>query len=55
MFLIVVLKFRIQTGIDALRNDEEMVQRVQFNFLRRINLCTHENGGHFEHLLKAFN
>lgn len=48
------LRRRIQTGIDALRNDDEMLQRVQFNFLRRINLCTHENGGHFEHLLKAF-
>lgn len=43
---------RIQNGVDMLKNDAEMMQRVQFNFLRRINHCLQENGGHFEHLLK---
>lgn len=42
---------RIQNATDTLKNDAEMMQRVQFNFLRRINLCMRVNGGHFEHLL----
>lgn len=42
---------RIQNVSQSIKNNAEMLQRVQFNFLRRINLCIQENGGHFEHLL----
>lgn len=42
---------RIQVAIDNFRGDEELMQRLHFNFLRRINLCTNVNGEHFEQLL----
>lgn len=42
---------RIQEATNNLRGDVEVLQRVQFHFLRRIDLCIHENGRHFEHLL----
>jgi len=42
---------RIQDAANALRADEEILQRVHFNFLRRVNHCMRVNGGHFEHLL----
>ena len=45
---------RIQNSTNVLKQDVEMMQRVQANFLRRIHLSVHENGGHFEHLLKVF-
>lgn len=44
---------RIQDAVVILRNDVEMIQRVQFNFLRRVDLCIRMNGGHFEHMLKV--
>ena len=42
---------RIQHASHVIKNDHEMLQRVQINFLRRINCCAQEGGGHFEHLL----
>lgn len=42
---------RIQNSVNILRLDAEMMNRVQFNFLRRINLCVQENGSHFQQLL----
>lgn len=42
---------RIQNASQSIKNNAEMLQRVQFNFLRRINLCIQEDGGHIEHLL----
>ena len=42
---------RIQNAANMLKNDVEVMQRVNFNFLRQFNLCTHVNGGHFEQLL----
>lgn len=42
---------RIQNVSQIIRNNAQMLQRVQCNFLRRINLCIQENGGHIEHLL----
>ena len=39
---------RIQNAVNILKNDAELMQRVNLNFLRRINLCTYVNGGHFE-------
>lgn len=45
------LQRRIVNAANILKNNQEMMQRVQFNLLRRINICIHQNGGHFEHLL----
>lgn len=45
------LILRIQQEFNILKNDQEMLGRTQFNFLRRVQLCIRENGGHFEHLL----
>lgn len=45
---------RIQNAVNILKNDAELMQRVNLNFLRRINLCTYVNGGHFEQLLKVY-
>lgn len=42
---------RIQDAINNLRGDEEVMERIHFNFLRRINLCMRENGEHFEQFL----
>jgi hypothetical protein len=42
---------RIQDAINILKDDGQVLQRVCFNFLRRINLCIRENGGHFEQFL----
>lgn len=42
---------RILNAANSLKNNAQTMQRVQFNFLRRINLCIEENGGHFENLL----
>lgn len=33
-------------------NNPETLQRVQFHFLRSVNMCVQENGCHFQHLLK---
>lgn len=41
---------RIQEAVNNVGN-EETLQRVQFNFLRRLHLCIQENGAHFEHLM----
>lgn len=45
-----VLNLRILNAANTLRNPA-ILQRVQFNFQRRINRCIEENGGHFQHLL----
>lgn len=45
------LRERILNAANFFRNNPETMQNVQFNFLRRINLCLQENGSHFEHLL----
>ncbi|KAJ8972466.1 hypothetical protein NQ317_016599 [Molorchus minor] len=37
---------RIQNAVQELQN-EETLRRVHFNFLRRIDYCINENGGHF--------
>lgn len=42
---------RIQDVTNNLRADEEVMQRVHFNFLRRIDLCIRANGGHIEQYL----
>ncbi|KAJ8937998.1 hypothetical protein NQ318_015495 [Aromia moschata] len=42
----------IQNAVQELQN-EETLRRVHFNFLRRIDFCINENGGHFEHLIKS--
>ncbi|XP_066148942.1 uncharacterized protein [Euwallacea fornicatus] len=42
---------RIQDAINNIRNDEEVMQRVHFNFLRHINLCIRANDGLFEQFL----
>lgn len=42
---------RIQHAINDLRGDGEILQRVMFNFLRRINLCMRVNGEHFQQFL----
>lgn len=41
---------RIQNAVDSLQ-DEGILRRVHFNFLRRMDLCRNEDGGHIEHLL----
>lgn len=41
---------RILNAVNFLQ-DERILRRVHFNFLRRVNLCQHELGGHIEHLL----
>lgn len=45
------LRGRIRGAVRDIAADEDMLRRVQMNFVRRINLCIQENGGHFEHLL----
>lgn len=42
---------RIQNAVNALRQNPNVLRRVKFNFLRRVDLCLNENGGHIEHLL----
>lgn len=42
---------RIQNAVNALRENDDVLRRVHFNFLRRIDLCINEGGGHIEHLL----
>jgi len=42
---------RIQNAVNALQENEDVLRRVHFNFLRRIELCINERGGHIEHLL----
>ncbi|XP_066141312.1 uncharacterized protein [Euwallacea fornicatus] len=42
---------RIFNAVNDVRNRPEVMQRMHFNFLKRINLCMQENGAHFEHLL----
>ncbi|KAJ8942199.1 hypothetical protein NQ318_021086 [Aromia moschata] len=42
----------IQNAVQELQN-EETLRRVHFNFLRRIEFCSNENGDHFEHLIKS--
>lgn len=43
------LNRKIVNFSNTLRNPDTL-QRVQFNFRRRVNACVQENGGHFEHL-----
>jgi Transposase. len=42
---------RIQNAFQIVRNNTGVLQRVHFNFLRRVTCCIAENGNHFEHLL----
>lgn len=42
---------RIQNAAETIKSNRQMLQNVQKIFLRRINLCIHENGGHFEQFL----
>lgn len=43
---------RIVNAANTLLEEERgTLQRVQFNFLKRVNLCIAEDGGHFEQLL----
>lgn len=42
---------RIQNAAQTIKTDRQMLQNVQTNFLRRINLCIQENGGHIEQFL----
>ncbi|XP_066262388.1 uncharacterized protein [Euwallacea similis] len=39
---------RIQNAVNDLPGNDEVMQRIQFNFIRRINFCVRVNGGHFE-------
>lgn len=41
---------RIQIAANSLQN-EGILRRVHFNFLRRLDCCINEDGGHIEHLL----
>lgn len=42
---------RIQDATNDIRNDEEVMQRVLFNLIRRLNLCMDVNGQNFEQFL----
>lgn len=46
---------RIQNAVNALRENDDVLRRVHFNFLRRVDLCINEGGGHIEHLLSTAN
>ena len=43
---------RITNKCNVIRNDHHLLDRVDFNFRRRINLCLRENGAHFQQHLK---
>lgn len=42
---------RIRHRCRLIRNDQELLERVDCNFRRRINLCLRENGDHFQQFL----
>lgn len=42
---------RIIHKCTSIRNNQQLLDRVDFNFRRRINLCVRENGDHFEQFL----
>lgn len=42
---------RIEMATSELKSDPEQLRRVNFNFARRIRLCSQQNGGIFENLL----
>jgi len=42
---------RVQNEVNVIRDDAEMLRKIQFNFIRRIQLCIREIGGHIERLL----
>lgn len=42
---------RITHKCTLIRNSQQLLDRVDFNFRRRINLCLRENGDHFEQFL----
>lgn len=44
------LRRKIFLAFESL-NNPETINRVQFNFMRRVNLCIEKNGGHFEQFL----
>jgi len=44
---------KIQNAAQSIKENGQILPRVEFNFLRRIHLCIQENGGHFEHLLQS--
>ncbi|XP_066261268.1 uncharacterized protein [Euwallacea similis] len=46
---------RIQQCTNVIRNDKEVFQRLQLNFLHRINLCRRLGGSHFEPVLRKVN
>lgn len=45
------LRGKIINECTLLQNNRQVLNRLIFNLNQRINLCIHENGGHFEHLL----
>ncbi|KAJ8948667.1 hypothetical protein NQ318_004455 [Aromia moschata] len=42
---------RITDKCNIIRNNQRLLERVDFNIRRRINLCLRENGDHFEQFL----
>lgn len=42
---------RIVHETNLLKNNREMLGRVNFNFMKRVNACVRENGEQFQHLL----
>ncbi|KAJ8962119.1 hypothetical protein NQ318_018076 [Aromia moschata] len=42
---------RITDKCNVIRNNQRLLERVDFNFRRRINLCLRETGDHFEQFL----
>ncbi|KAJ8952176.1 hypothetical protein NQ318_022626 [Aromia moschata] len=42
---------KFKNKCNVIRNNQRLLERVDFNFRRRINLCLRENGDHFEQLL----
>jgi CYTH domain-containing protein len=45
-----VLRKRVENAT-TIRNNREMLERVEESFHRRLRYCIDNNGGHFEHFL----
>lgn len=46
-----MLKNRIREEINFLNNDPHVFEQIRLNFIRRCQLCIHNNGGHFENVI----
>jgi hypothetical protein len=46
-----VLRKRVENAATTIRNNREMLERVEESFRRRLHYCIDNNGGHFEHFL----